>query len=100
MAASNGLLEYLRSPVAQAVIWVTVLVVLIFVGAWVVLRFRGRARDDTAPTSDMLSNFREMHHGGHLDEAEFRTIKTKLGDKLRDVLKGDAPKGAAPPADS
>lgn len=97
MAPSNGLLDFLRSPPAQGVIWVTVLVILSTLGVWVVLRFRGRAMDDATPSSDMLSKFREMHHGGHLDESEFRTIKTMLGAKLRDELEGPGSQGGTSP---
>ncbi len=101
MASSNGLsgglMDFLRSPAAQAVLWVTVLMILLVVGAWVVLRFRGRATEDTAPTSDLLSNFREMHHDGHLDESEFRTIKTMLGGKIPQELNGSSPKGSVEP---
>ena len=88
---------FLRSPAAQAVLWVTVLVILLVVGAWVVLRFRGRATEDTAPSSDLLSNFREMHHDGHLDESEFRTIKTMLGGKIQREVNGTASKGSGEP---
>ncbi|MFO0906096.1 MAG: hypothetical protein U0939_24020 [Pirellulales bacterium] len=99
MTPSNGLMPFLSTPAAQAVIWGTVLMVLLAAAGWVVLKFRGRATEDTAPASDMLSNFREMHHGGHLDESEFRTIKTMLGGKLQHELERGGTKRPAPPAE-
>lgn len=80
------MLDFLRGPTAQMVIWLAVLACLISVGVYVVLRFRGRAVGNVAPTSDMLANFREMAQQGDINETEFRTIKTMLGAKLQGEL--------------
>jgi len=93
------LLKFLQTPTAQAVIWITVLVILIAVGAFVVLKFRDRATNAMTPSSDLLTNFREIHHQGELSESEFRTIKTMLGAKLQGEIKGGAEKGSARPND-
>jgi hypothetical protein len=93
VSGGGGLWDYLRTPAAQAVIWVAVLALLSIVGAWVVLKFRDQSTNDTLPSHGMLANFREMRDGGHLEEAEFRTIKTMLGDKLQGELSGTRPRG-------
>ena len=45
-----------------------------------------------APSGDkranqLLAKFREMHQRGHLDQAEYRTIKRVLAEKIQDELK-------------
>lgn len=88
VSGGGGLWDYLRTPAAQVVIWVAVLAALSIVGAWMVLKFRDQTTDDTLPSNGMLANFREMRDGGHLEDAEFRTIKTMLGGKLQGELAG------------
>ena len=80
--------EFLRTTPAQAVIWTTVLISLVFVGVFVVQRFRDRTGDGRLSANDMLTNFREMQHEGDIEETEFRTIKTVLGEKLQDEING------------
>lgn len=80
------MLEFLHTPVAQSVLWFTILVVLVAIGAFVVAKFRDRAVGSAPASSDLLSSFREMEQQGDLTEAEFRTIKTKLGATLQDSI--------------
>jgi len=82
------MLEFLRTPIAQAVLWFAVLVILVTVAVFVVAKFRDRAVRSAPVTSDMLSSFREMAQQGDLSEAEFRTIRTKLGATLQDPITG------------
>jgi len=79
--------EFLTTPIAEAVLWVSVLLMLLAVGYYLVRRFRDRIDDDRPTASDLLTNFREMHHEGDISETEFRTIKTVLGRKLQEELK-------------
>jgi uncharacterized membrane protein len=79
--------EFLTEPVAATVLWVTVFLVMLAVGYYMVRRFRDRIDDDRQSASDLLTNFREMHQEGDISETEFRTIKTVLGRKLQDELK-------------
>jgi uncharacterized membrane protein len=79
--------EFLSTPTARTVLWVTVLLVMLAVGYYLVRRFRDRIGNDRQSASDLLTNFREMHHGGDISESEFRTIKTVLGQKLREELR-------------
>lgn len=85
--------EFLTSTPAQAVIWTAVLVVLMVVGAWVVRRFRDRADDHQLSANELLTNFRELHHQGDINESEFRTIKTVLGPQIQDESKDREEKG-------
>ena len=79
--------EFLLSTPAQAVIWTAVLLVLVAISWYVVGRFRDRSDDNQLTANDLLTNFRELHHQGDIDDAEFRTIKTVLGAKLQDGLR-------------
>jgi uncharacterized membrane protein len=79
--------EFLSTTTAKAVLWVSVLLVMLAVGYYLVRRFRDRSDDDRQTASDLLTNFREMHHEGDISETEFRTIKTVLGQQLQEELK-------------
>ena len=79
--------EILTTTTARAVLWVAVLMVVMAVGYYLVRRYRDRSDDDRQTASDLLTNFREMHHEGDISETEFRTIKTVLGEKLHEELK-------------
>ncbi len=82
------MLEYLRTPTAQAVIW-SAFALMMCLGAWyLVAKMRdGASQDDSAV--DHLANFREMRQQGVLDPKEFRTIKTSLGEKIRDGIRNE-----------
>lgn len=79
--------EFLTTPIASAVLWIAVLLVMLAVAYYALRRFRDRIDDDRQTASDLLTNFREMHQEGDISEMEFRTIKTVLGRKLQEELK-------------
>jgi uncharacterized membrane protein len=79
--------EFLLSTPSQVVIWTTVLLMLVAIAWYVVGRFRDRADDNHVSANDLLTNFREWHHQGDIDDSEFRTIKTVLGAQLQEELK-------------
>ncbi|MEO8497520.1 MAG: hypothetical protein ABI614_20825 [Planctomycetota bacterium] len=56
-------------------------------------RFRDNAADDRLTANELLTNFEEMHHQGDIDDAEYRTIKTALGAKLRKELEDSESEG-------
>lgn len=85
--------EFLLTSPAQAVIWGSALLVLTAVGIYVAGRFRGRNDEGHATANELLTNFRELHHQGDINDAEFRTIKNVLGVKLQRELKGTERKG-------
>jgi uncharacterized membrane protein len=82
--------EFLATPTAKAVIWIAVLMVIAAISYYVVRRFRDRSDEDRQTASELLTNFREMHHEGDISEKEFRTIKTVLGAKLHEELRDTA----------
>lgn len=77
--------QFLQTPAAQGVIWVAVALTLSVIAFYVVRNFRDQIEDDGG-TSEHLTKFREMEQEGVLSDAEFRTIKTVLGSRLRDDL--------------
>ena len=79
--------ELLATPTAKAVLWVAVLLIMMAIGYYVARRFRDRIDDDRQTASDLLTNFREIHHEGDISETEFRTIKTVLGRQLQQEMK-------------
>ncbi len=85
--------DFLLTTPAQLVIWTTVLLVLMTVGWYLVGRFRDNADDDRLTANELLTNFEELHHQGDINDAEYRTIKTALGAKLRKELEDAENKG-------
>ena len=80
------MLEFLRSTPAQAVIWVTVLILVCMVSVYVVKWFRNRTDSGEPPPSEWLTGFREMSEHGGITPQEFRQIKAVLGTKLQHDL--------------
>jgi uncharacterized membrane protein len=78
--------DFILSSPVQAVIWVAAAVALSVLGWLIVGIFRGRDDDDQPMASKLLTNFREMHHEGDINDSEFRTIKTVLGARLHEEL--------------
>ena len=79
--------DFLQSAVAQAMLGLAVLVFLVGVAIYGVRKLREGIDQDELGASELLSNFRELHDEGGLSDAEFRTIKTALSDKLLSQLK-------------
>lgn len=78
--------ENLATPVAQAVIWVSVAVALSVAAYYLLSKLRDRD-DDEDTTARHLENFRDLKQRGVLHDAEFRTIKSSLSDKLMDEVR-------------
>ena len=79
--------DFLLSPLPQVVIWMAVLSIMVIAAIYVLGRFRDRTDNDRQSANEMLTNFREMHHQGDIEDAEFRTIKTVLGAKIQEELR-------------
>lgn len=75
--------EFLNTSSAQAVIWGTVGLILVVVGFYVVRSLAENTGENTSDASELLSNFRELKEQGDISEAEFRTIKTVLGEPIK-----------------
>ena len=76
-----------------AMLWLGVLALFVGIAVFALRRLRERIDKDETATSEMLSNFREMHLQGGLSDKEFRTIKTVLGAKLQRESKENSDKG-------
>lgn len=73
--------EILQTQTAQVVMGLAGLAMLATLGTYVVLKFRDSS-DSTESSVELLTKFREMRQEGHIDEEEYRTIKTDLEGKL------------------
>ena len=90
-AESGGVREILSTPTAQAVVFVAIALIASFVAIYLLLSWRDR-NNHKITTNDHLTEFREMHQRGMISESEFRTIKRRLGSKLREEVEPeDAP---------
>lgn len=78
--------EFLQTPTAQVIISLAVLAVLVVLGVYIVLRFRGFSDEDRHTSQDTYTNFREMYEQGDISDAEFRKVKTALGKQIEEDL--------------
>jgi uncharacterized membrane protein len=81
-----GLLVLLQSSTARLVIWLAVLLIVSVIAFYLVRRFRDSI-EETETSSTMLTKFEESRHRGELNEAEFRTIKTILAERMQAELR-------------
>jgi len=65
-------------PEARWIIWLTLLVILVMVGTYVAMYFRGQAMGIVKEKSDYLSDFRKLKDEGKLDEEEFGRLKQAI----------------------
>ena len=80
------MLKFLTTPEAQAVLYVSALLILMAMGCYIVLRFRDRTDEDQLKANELLTNFREIHQQGDINDTEYRSIKTTLGEQLEEEL--------------
>lgn len=64
-----------------------VLTILVAVAVYLVGKIRSMAVQKEHRDGELLSNFRDLHSQGVLDDAEFRTIKTTLAGRRRCEVK-------------
>lgn len=67
--------------------WIAAAIALGLIGFYLLRRFRDGDADGQQSTSDLISNFRELHLQGELNDEEYRTIKTRLSERLQQELK-------------
>ena len=79
--------EFLRSTQAQAILWLAVLLILTVVGIYAMKFFRDRGGFARPSASDLLTEFRDLHESGQLNQAEFKNIKSVLGTRVQDELR-------------
>ncbi len=78
--------EFLSSPVATVVFLLTVTAMLVAVGVYVIGKVRAGMKAPETKASEWLTQFRELHDQGELEDEEFRTIKSLLAERLQDEL--------------
>jgi uncharacterized membrane protein len=69
------------------------LAAVVAIGIYVIKKTRPGSANQEATTSQMLAKFRELHSQGQLSDAEFRTIKTALAERLKRELNGNGETG-------
>ena len=70
-------------------LWWLLLVAVLLIGIWVIvlIRTRYRGREDHSTSAHlMLSQFGDLHREGDLTDDEFRSIKSRLVNKLEGSL--------------
>ncbi len=76
-----------QDPVADLALSLLILVLLTIVAVFVIVRVRRSAKEEDRSEIELLSKFRDVHAQGGLSDAEFRTIKTRLADRVVEDLK-------------
>ena len=83
------MLEFFSSTAGQLTLGLFLLAMLVAVALMVVRKLRDQTVGNRQTTSDLLTNFQELNQQGEFSEAEFRKIKSVLGNQLqRDVKSG------------
>jgi uncharacterized membrane protein len=85
--------QLFTSGFGQLAVGLAIMATLVGVAAYVVKKIHPKSAQQERTTSELLTNFRELHARGELSEAEFRTIKTTLAAKLQAELKGNDERG-------
>jgi uncharacterized membrane protein len=78
---------------AQLAVGVGLLIALVIAGAMIVQRYRGSAADAGSDPGKLFANFQEMHARGDITDADYRRIKSVLGEHLHWELNDDKEKG-------
>lgn len=83
------MLEFFSSTMGQVTLSLLILALLIAVALMVVRKLRDQTVGNRPNASDLLTNFQELNQQGEFSDAEFRKIKSVLGNQLqRDVKSG------------
>jgi hypothetical protein len=81
MALPASFWEFLSTPLAQAVIWCTVLVWIVLAGWYLVQWCREYGKTGVPSSEEYLGLFRQMYEDGDLSDGEFRTIRKTLRER-------------------
>jgi hypothetical protein len=90
---SGALGGILDSSLATLAVLSGILIALVAIGIYLIGKFRARPHDARIETNQLLSNFDEMHDQGVLSDAEYRTIKSMLVERLQTELKDSSESG-------
>jgi len=75
-----------QGPYFSIVIWLAVLAGLIAIGIYVIGKFRDTPTKRAPQASELITNFQQLHDRGELSDAEYRTIKAMLAERLQNEL--------------
>jgi hypothetical protein len=83
------MLEFFASTAGQLTVSLLVLALIVAAALLVVRKLRDQTVGSRQTANDLLTNFQELNQQGEFSEAEFRKIKSVLGNQLqRDVKSG------------
>jgi uncharacterized membrane protein len=71
---------------ANIVILIALAAALVAGGIYVIGRVRASLRGKDPPSSQWMTNFKELHAKGELSDEEYRTIKSVLAERLESEL--------------
>ncbi len=71
----------------QLIVGIGILLALIIVAVLIVQRFRGSAVKTDLSASVLMTNFQEMRKRGDISEADYRKVKSVLGEQLQSDVK-------------
>jgi hypothetical protein len=91
VAVLLAMAEFLSSPLASVVLLLAVTAVMIAVGVYVIGRVRADIKSPEPDAGQWLTEFRELHARGKLDDDEYKTIKSVLAEHLQHQI-GDTDK--------
>jgi len=77
----------------QLVMGLGLLLVFLIVATLIVQRFRGGAADKGTTANELMTKFQEMRKRGDISDADYRKIKSVLGNQLQSELKDGKDKG-------
>ena len=94
-ARSNDrdMIEFLKTPTAQVIVWTVVGCMLFAVAYFVVSKARGLVATEDTNAAGVMANFSEMRARGELSEDEYRKVKTMLSKRLQQELKSTNKEG-------
>ena len=91
---ARGLLaELIANDRLRLLFLLGVLALMVAVASYVIRKIRAKSVQHELTASELLSKFRESRRRGELTDAEFRTIKTALAERLQEELKDDGETG-------
>jgi len=77
----------------QLVMGLGLLLILLIAATLIVQRFRGSATEKGTTANDLMTKFQEMRKRGDISDADYRKIKSVLGNQLQSELKDGKDKG-------
>jgi hypothetical protein len=84
---------YFKDPIVDLAASLALLALLTAIASYAIVKVRSRAKEEDPTGIELLSKFRDVHSQGGLSDAEFRTIKTRLADRVVDGLKDKEERG-------